>query len=328
MKHISILDSLRAIAAISVCLYHFTCTTIGLEFSEITTSLFGFGKYGVHVFFVISGFIIPFAMYNANYKIKSFFKFIYKRLIRLEPPYLFSILLILVIAFIKTKFNIGVQNSEPITFTRFLLHFGYLINFFPEYKWLNNVYWTLAIEFQYYIIISFAFLLFISKKFILRLIAYLLFFLAGYLFFTFSIFNHFPIYAPLFLIGIISFLLNTKIINTIEFIGVISLCTIYNFIYLEPAIAVIGSVTSLIILFYPNIKIPVFHFLGKISYSIYLIHPIIGAAVINILSRHVHTDFQKFSIILLGVGVTLISSYIMYLFIENPSKKLSSKIKL
>lgn len=328
MKHVSILDSLRAFAAISVCLYHFICTTIGLFSVSTFTFIFTYGKYGVHVFFIISGFIIPYAMYYSNYNLKALPKFILKRLTRLEPPYIFSIILILGIIFLKSKFNIGIEDREPITMQRVALHFGYLINFTKDYKWFNNVYWTLAIEFQYYIIIGFLYVLFISKKTIIRFLAYAIFFLMGYVFFIYRLNGHFPYYAPLFLIGIITFLFKIKQISTIEFIILFILGFIYNFIYLEPVVAFLGMVTSLIILFYSNKKIIVLNFFGKMSYSIYLIHPIIGAAVINLLSRHVNTNLQKIGIVGLGLLVTLICSYFMYLIIEMPSKKLSSKIKL
>ena len=328
MKHVSILDSLRAIAALSVCLYHFICTTIGLFSTSTVTTFFTYGKYGVHVFFVISGFIIPYAMYSSNYNLKALPKFILKRLTRLEPPYIFSIILILGIITLKSKFNIGIEDREPVTAQRIALHFGYLINFSKEYKWFNNIYWTLAIEFQYYIIISFMYVLFVNKKIAIRFLAYILCFLMAYLFFINNTKGHFPYYAPLFLIGIITFLFKIEKISIIEFIIIFILVFCYNFLYLEPFVAILGNITSLIILFYSDKKIIVLNFLGKMSYSIYLIHPIIGAAVINLLSRHVNTNLQKIGIVSLGLLVTLISSYIMYLIIEVPSKKLSSKIKL
>lgn len=328
MKHVSVLDSLRAFAALSVCLYHFICTTIGLIFPEYIITTFSYGRYGVHIFFVISGFIIPFTMYYSNYKINSFPKFILKRLIRLEPPYIFSIGIILLFMYIKSKFNIGIEDHEPVTLKRIILHFGYLINFFLEYKWLNNVYWTLAIEFQYYIIISLMYLLFVNTKLILRSVGYGLCFLMAFLFFVNDINNHFPIYAPLFLMGIVTFQLKVKLISNIEFIVVFICGCILNYLYLEPIVSILGGITSLVILFFSELKIPVLNYFGKMSYSIYLIHPIIGAAIINILSRQVNSMYQKIGLICLSLIATIIASYIMYILIENPSKKLASKIKL
>jgi len=327
MKQVSIIDSLRSFAAISVCLFHFICTTTGLEYPAMMSAIAAYGLNGVLVFFVISGFIIPWSMYYKNYRPGSMLRFMAKRLIRLEPPYLASILLILLIAFIKTRFHLGVDSPDEITAARIGLHFGYLINFFPEYKWLNNVYWTLAIEFQYYLLMSFMYLLFVHKSFWLRLAAYLLCFGLAWWVPDTSL-NHFPAYAPLFLFGISVFQYKTNTIGLSECAGVMTACFAYNYIVMSPTAACFGLVTALVILLFSDLKIPVLDWLGKMSYSIYLIHPVLGAAVVNVLSRHAHTTGMKLLILLVGLIVTFVSSYIMYLLIEKPSKKLSSKIKL
>jgi len=327
MKQVSIIESLRALAAISVCLFHFVCTTVGLFLPQSIINVLNLGQYGVHIFFVISGFIIPYSMYHNNFKVQSVFKFIAKRFIRIEPPYLISIALILGIIFIKHRFHVGVDEMESISLNRVLLHLGYLINFFGNYKWLNNVYWTLAIEFQYYLCMALMFLLFVNKNIVFRICAYAICFLAAY-FIPDPVLNHYPAYAPLFLMGTAVFLFLDKLILNYEFWIVFVLCIAYNYFKIEFAFAFVGSLTALCILYFTEIKIPILHQLGKISYSLYLIHPVIGAAVINIGSRFVNGNIQKMGLIFVAIIVTVISSYIMYWLIEKPSKKLSSQIKL
>lgn len=113
-----------------------------------------YGWLGVPVFFVISGFVIPYAMYNAGYSLSHFGRFLAKRLIRLDPPYLASILLILLVGILPT-FVPGFAGQRPSFPTaQVLAHLGYL-NTFLGYQWLNPVYWSLAIEFQYYLLIGF-----------------------------------------------------------------------------------------------------------------------------------------------------------------------------
>lgn len=328
MKQINIIESLRALAAISVCLFHFVCTVIGLFNPEDVLPYFGLGSYGVQVFFVISGFIIPYSMYHANYKISAFFKFMAKRLARLEPPYLVSVILVILIMLIKHHFKLGVDEFAELSINRVLLHLGYLINFFPTYHWLNNVYWTLAIEFQFYIFMAIFYFLFTHKNSFIRIASYLLCFAMSIFKIGGTQSHHFPYYAPLFLIGIAAFLYQSAIIKKYEFWVLFIACMLYHLFYIDYKYAIVGGLTALSILYFPQVKIPILHSLGKISYSIYLIHPIIGVAVINVLSKYVHTTIEKIGIVLLGLIVTLISSYIMYYIIEKPSKKLSSSIKL
>jgi peptidoglycan/LPS O-acetylase OafA/YrhL len=139
---------------------------------------------------------------------------------------------------------------------------------------------------------------------------------------------HFPFYAPLFLFGIIIFLRMAPLISHIEFWILFIFCFVFNYFYCEAVSSFLGGTTALVILFFNKIKIPVLNALGKVSYSTYLVHPILGAAVINILSHRSTELWQKWLIVGLGIVVTIISSYMMYWLVEKPSKKLASSIKL
>jgi peptidoglycan/LPS O-acetylase OafA/YrhL len=55
-------------------------------------------------------------------------------------------------------------------------------------------------------------------------------------------------------------------------------------------------------------------------------HAIIGAASVNLLSHYTHSLLSKLLVIVAGLMVTFLSSYLMYLIVERPSKKLSSKL--
>jgi peptidoglycan/LPS O-acetylase OafA/YrhL len=67
-NHIPVLDSLRGLAAISVCIYHFVVGPINFVKDENVLNVFSYGKYGVQLFFVISGFIIPWSLHNKKYE--------------------------------------------------------------------------------------------------------------------------------------------------------------------------------------------------------------------------------------------------------------------
>lgn len=320
---IEILDSLRAFAAISVCLFHFVCTVVGFVKSEIILSLFSVGQFGVQLFFVISGFVIPWSMYHAGYKLKNFFSFFLKRLSRLEPPYLFSIALALVILFLREEY-LGKSNEHMnLSVKQVLLHFGYLIPFFNEYQWLNEVYWTLAIEFQYYLLIALVYIPLIKFGIVYRLIIYSVFLVV-------SLFDHqafLPYWLPVFLLGILTFLYKIKLIRVKEYsVTIISVLMVCIIKYPIPSV-IYSSLPVLCILFIPSLKIKGLHFFGKFSYSIYLIHPLVGASLINVLSHYTQNQGSKFFAIIAGLFVTFVGAWLTYIFIEKPSKSLSSSIK-
>jgi peptidoglycan/LPS O-acetylase OafA/YrhL len=158
-------DALRGVAAIGVCLFHL-CSPTGqpaLHSVFPASSVTQYGLYGVTIFFVISGFIVPHAMDRAGYQIRHFPQFLLRRLTRLEPPYLASIALVLVLGTVAAA-TPGFRGqpyewSAPQIFS----HVGYLTGFLG-YRWLNIVYWTLAIEFQFYILMAVVFPLLASSQ--------------------------------------------------------------------------------------------------------------------------------------------------------------------
>jgi hypothetical protein len=144
-------DALRGFAAVAVCFFHFTLGTSHFVDVSILRGVGSYGWLGVEVFFVISGFIVPYAMTNARYSLDQWPRFVAKRLIRLEPPYLVSIAVVIVLSLassIATGFR---RPAVDVTLSQLADHFGYL-NGYLGLPWLNSVYWSLAIEFHYVLI--------------------------------------------------------------------------------------------------------------------------------------------------------------------------------
>ena len=134
-------DALRAFAALWVCLFHFTAAT----------GIGAYGYLGVTIFFVISGFIVPYSMMRGGYTIAAWPTFMLKRLVRLEPPYLASIGLILALG----AFDMLRGFPQEWTAAQIAGHLGYA-NAFLGLPWLNGPYWSLAVEFQFYILMGLA----------------------------------------------------------------------------------------------------------------------------------------------------------------------------
>ena len=135
------------------------------------------GWLGVEIFFVISGFVIPYSMHQRSYRLRDAGGFLVRRLKRLEPPYLACILLILLLNWLWTIVPGMSAKSQNVTAPQLFAHLGYLnailkdINSSWEFEWLNPVFWTLAIEFQFYIFMALVFPLLVHKRTAVRVAA-------------------------------------------------------------------------------------------------------------------------------------------------------------
>jgi peptidoglycan/LPS O-acetylase OafA/YrhL len=274
------------------------------------------------MFFVISGFVIPWSMFHNGYTIKDYFTFALKRFIRLEPPYIASLLLAIAHTYLRMMsphYN-GVDITP--TTTQIFLHFGYLIPFVEGQHWIRPVYWTLAVEFQYYLAIGLLFPLISSNKYIFRIMSYLII-LSG----PFIIKGYLLLYLPVFLYGIALCLFHARIISTAELIIVTLVATVEIFVFHDTGTFIYAGLTYAAILFFPGYKNRILSFFGNISYSVYLFHSLTGMVILNYFAHTVTDPFIKFLLIIAALALTVLISYIVYRIIELPSKTLSSKIK-
>lgn len=321
--HILIINSLRGLAATAVCFYHFVCTTQDYIQDERLLNSFHYGQRGVQLFFIISGIVIPLSMIKSNYNLKQWKPFILKRFIRIEPPYLVAVI-IGILYLIARNYVPGTVAVDLTPSVRdVLLHLGYLVPFVADAKWINEVFWTLAVEFQYYLVLSLFFPLLLQGKVIYRSVFYALFIGGGFALLSYEFFPH---WSPYFLAGIIYILMRKEVISKIEFwivAGILIPVIYYLLGAVDLGIAICGL---LVIHYFTNFKTKLTLFLGKISYSLYLIHSIIGAAFINYLSHHFTAPYQKFLVISGGFILSVGSAYLLYVFIEKPSHRWARKI--
>lgn len=323
-KEIQSVELLRGVAAMMVTFFHLSW---GNERLLPNTSLVKqastWGWAGVEIFFVISGFVIPYAMFQKNYNIKSFPVFLKKRIIRIEPPYLISIIVVIALNFVSTLSPYYRGGPFTIDWYNLVGHIAYL-NIFNNQTWLNPVYWSLAIEFQYYLLIALAFTLIISGKWYFRL----LFFAA------FGALSFLPLpegkfiftYAGYFMMGILLFQLVCSVINKIEF-ALLLLLTGALLCYEHGAgLSFLTLSTMAVIAFLDRIP-RVFRYLGHISYSLYLLHVPIGGRLINISESLIHNQFLRECMVFIAFLVCIGASSLFYHFIEKAFKKFSASIK-
>ena len=120
---LAVIDLLRGIAASAVAWFHFTRGNPRFLPEGALRSSGAYGWLGVEVFFVISGFIIPFALYKEGYQLRLHWKrFIAKRLIRLDPPYLACIVVAVALSYASAA-TPGFKGEPPdFTWTQAGLH--------------------------------------------------------------------------------------------------------------------------------------------------------------------------------------------------------------
>ncbi|GAA0761709.1 peptidoglycan/LPS O-acetylase OafA/YrhL [Erythromicrobium ramosum] len=154
LPRIDLIDYLRGLAALSVAWFHLTN---GSEGWLADTGRYGF--LGVEAFFVISGLVIPYSILRSfpEYSLRDYPTFILRRMTRLEPPYLVSLLLVLVLTLVAAQLPQFRGTTEGLLDPwRIAAHLFYLIPL-TGYEWLQPVYWTLAYEFAFYISIGLLF---------------------------------------------------------------------------------------------------------------------------------------------------------------------------
>ncbi|MBA8843308.1 MULTISPECIES: acyltransferase family protein [Brucella] len=165
------IDGLRAIAAISVLFHHILGDFLREASNQNTTligslnsiiSSFDFGRFGVVLFFLISGVVVPFSIKSDQ--LQPIRRFAIGRFFRLYPAFWLS----LIFMYGYLVFTGGAPELKTL-----LANATMAANAFGQ-PWLSGVYWTLFIELIFYILIAVAFMAGILRQPMLILAAGLL----------------------------------------------------------------------------------------------------------------------------------------------------------
>ncbi len=306
-------DFLRGIAAVMVCFCHFR-----LAWPEPMRDFAkSFGELGVEVFFVISGYIIPYSMDRGGYRWVDFGRFWLKRLLRLQPTFLVALLLTGVMSFAAAAVKGGgIPALEPLAMLRRALY----LEIPPE----NPVIWTLIVELKYYVAIALLFPVLFSHSAWLRRSAFLAgaaIAVCGPLYFDWCK------YLPFFLIGFCGCFLVTRRVGRLEFILLVAVALAAALVRstLPQIAAAILTCGAILRLSPGNWRVAGLY--GSISYSLYLVHFPLGVKFLNlVLPRTTGTGLH----ILLGLvtmaGCTTVA-YVFFRYIEKPSAEWSQKIR-
>jgi peptidoglycan/LPS O-acetylase OafA/YrhL len=147
LPHLETIDVLRGIASLWVCWFHITMRGL-IDVNPVLGAIGTPGHVGVPMFFVISGFVVPYSLYRGRYKLSNFGRFMAKRIVRLDPPYLVAIALAVAIPYFTSRSALHRGAIYHPDWMQVLAHLGYA-NAFIGFPWLVGGFWSLAIGFQY-----------------------------------------------------------------------------------------------------------------------------------------------------------------------------------
>ena len=340
MKYRSEIDGLRAIAVLSVLFYH-------AEFYIYERNIFGGGFIGVDIFFVISGYLITKLILIELFEKNSFnFLNFYERRARRILPMLLIVMLVSIP--FSWKFLLPVEFIEYSKSIISAVFFGsnfFFYNAVTEYGASGSLLkpflhtWSLGIEEQFYIIfplLLIVFYKFLSKYLLTILIALLLLSLQFSEFIgdrnaQLNFYLPFSRFWELLFGSILAFVeIKFKIKKNELASSILPVLGLYLIVYsiiffsdktphpnLQTLIPIIGVI---LIMYFSSqedlvgkiLGSKLFVGMGLISYSVYLWHfPIFAYARI---ANNSLAFFDKIGLI----SLTIIISFISYLFIEKP----------
>lgn len=363
-QYIPELDGLRFIAIFMVIFCHINELlfnagqfqyTDGIENYSVLNDWMKHGYFGVDIFFAISGFILalPFAKkFRENPDFPSLKNYFIRRLTRLEPPYILSLIVMYVILVFILELKTNDVLLPSFFSSLFYVHnFCYGREVFPL---LNNVIWSLEVEVQFYILAPFIlFGLYKFKKYRKWILIFFIFLISGVSKFWKPEFYSLYEYFHFFLIGIllVEIYLDQKQVEIQKNSMLVALGSIPLFFAFFIGIKLtdityLGKISDGYKLFLSSIQLllliaffyltlvkkwwPLFFqnttvcILGGMCYSLYLVHnPVISGLGYYFFNRYHDNYFYKtyqlyFPYLLTAV---ILMGLMFYVLVERPTMK-------
>lgn len=354
-KRFDELDSLRGLAATMVVLNHFFLATNstghGEDFVRTLVDPFQNGPAAVTLFFLLSGFVLSLPVWRGEPQ--SYSVFILRRICRIYVPYLFGLTLSVLGASIFSSHKMpGLSEwfyktwTGPINWALVLKHILFIG---PRYnaREFNTAFWTLIIEMRVSIILPFFLLLMRRLSFrgmwlicavtliigyaseprfgtgltALQIMGCTSFFIAG------AIIARAVLSQPSYvgrvfsrrsvaLLSVATFLFASHLQSSLRLSG-----------YFAGGLCAAGGLATICVALYNRdfrsfLNTRALQFMGKVSYSLYLLH----ATILYVMFHLFFGLLPKTIIFLLYAGVSFLLAAISYKLVERPSMELGRRL--
>ncbi|RYY74845.1 MAG: acyltransferase [Gammaproteobacteria bacterium] len=343
-QNLAFIDALRGLAILMVIITHVSPATPGV--SGLVSNLCSYGRMGVQLFFVLSAFTLCLtfaARMNEQYALRKFY---IRRYLRIAPMYYLGILF-------YTGLLIADRGLESVNFISAAWHFLLLHGL--NMAAFNSVVpggWSIGVEILFYLIFPFIFRqVYGSQRAILATLIvsvlisssvyfYLVFFakveVNAYSLGYWNFLNQLPVF-------IVGFLLYLHFFNTETRVNTFFLCMIFlgatavsllfymsKLIFSTVLIPLASAISfyALALLFsrYAFLANKPLQEIGKVSFSMYLIHFIVVAKVANLQLNFFKPDLQLIVNYVIVSLITYLIARLTYRYIELKGIFLAKRI--
>lgn len=358
MQRIAFANALRGVAALCVVIAHYILmfNYIRGEFGGLPAlpetpfptwminvfnplNSLNVGAFGVALFFLISGLVIPISVSNLDGQFLARIKFTIGRLLRIWPTYIVGLLITLASLEASARY---MGNTTSYTLKQVIIQISLFRDWLGNHQPLDGVVWTLEIEIKFYIAIL-IFWPMINKAKILPFIT------LGFL--TILIANLYPgntyrdgtlatltppiKYVFYMMIGV-SLNYHYRKLISLEKTLALNIAMLFIFGY---SCLIEGWQVEIIVSYFAAFALfttfyllarewrggPVFNFLANISYPLYTCHGAFGIVGMRIM---IDQGAGAITALVIQTTMTIILSWIIHKTIENPTQTLGKRLTM
>ena len=342
-RQFSSLETLRFFASLLIVAFHYT-------FYIYRHDLFK-GYLAVDLFFVLSGFVITVAYQSRIEDVRSYSIFIKKRIARLYPLHLLTLLLYLSIALAATRGMLRVDNSA-----KYNLH-EFFANLTLTHAWgfahgfsFNTVSWSISAEFAAYLLFPLILWL-MSRGLVTGIVILFILYSSAILFATYVV--HIPLTQlawqvgaaralPGFALGVwlrlylspLSSKLSRRVASGLFYLSLIlfTTCVIFSF---NDYLGMVAA-SALVMLAAINdtmgqshvISHPFLSQRGELTYSLYMVHPLVASVFISGIFLRVFgtSRIAVYASISVAFAIAFSLSTVCYRYFELPVQRWALQI--